>query len=572
MFPRLNRYSQLRLIALLSFFTIGCTQDYTPARPYAETASTLSIEEEDMLIDNGEILLEQLDLAEVTDVSAASKSLNELQEEKRVSEEAKAFVADDLPTAPWTDLQKLPLERWEVYYLRTQPLGYIQQSFRRSTAGDEDRIVIETKSSIQQSKNGESVQTQSDFFVVESATGELKSIDGKITQGDTVEQINVVVASDVVRVTKTFGERRTVENLARDKNIRGPFAVEESLISKPMIEGETRKLLVFEPSLADLVRVELVARGKSRVPVTSGEFLQLLEIEQRVHHKESILSTTLWIDEEGHIRKRYLGLRGLTAHSVPQDIAMAIRDATKLQGLAKKSISLDKPIDLPIEASSVVFRANSIEVDPFKIFSTNNWQLVRSLSPLSSDIEVQPLRVREILSRQAPAQRVQEQFLEASQFIDHRDKTIIDLKDEWLSKNTDLPKPLQIAAGVRGLVQLREMSFNVYPASQVALRKETDSLGAAFLACAALRSAEIPAQVATGLKYNKNSTSPAMEFHSWVEVFSNGQWLPIDCSQEDLALPLTTLKIADSAVSDQNPLTVVVPVFDAIQAINLVVR
>lgn len=560
-------------LTLTSLGQLGCQQDYNPSWDYADTPSTLPLEEEITLVDNGEIALEQLDLDGLSDIGEATKSLSQLNQERQAEQKANQFTPDPIPAEPWIDAKRLPLENWESYYLKNKAVGYIRRDFQKSPVGESDRLLIKSNSEIHHGTSSDAPLSTANMMVVESRRGEFRSIKGTIVFGSSNTSVSAVVTLDTLTITTVRDGKTTERKIPLDPNLRGPFAAEESLLLSPMKQGEVRKLLTFDPSVSDVVQVELIGRGNSRVPMASGEFLNLFEIEQRATYGNDTFITTFWTDETGQIKKRYLGAAGMTSNQVSKETGAAILDIAKLKGLAKKTVSLPAPIELKSDATKISFRALSRRGDPFNYFSSTSWQLIHSVSPMIVDVDVTRLNAREALMQQ-PLQNmpVEEVYLADSHYIDFKQQSVSQLADQWLKAEGDAPAAIKIAEGVHKLLELGHFDCGLDTASEVAHTKKSDCLGAATLMCAAARSAKIPARIAYGLTYEQHENGPHMQFHAWPEVYHGDKWLPLDCTRDDLQLPLTTLKVTDSPLDGQNAVTPILKVFEAIQALELSVR
>ncbi len=559
-------------LVFVSLMLTGCPVDYTPIRPAEETPSTLSREEEGILIDRGESLLSELELEDLDGLQKTTKSIADVRRDKVAAVEANKFAPDELLQTGWIEQVELPLEHWEVFYRRNEPIGYSHRVYRQSKAAGENRIVIDVDSTIQ-SNQGESVLlTNTNCMIVESMNGGLKSIDNKIQQDSSASTISVVAASDIVRVTGSLQGVAMNKTLPRDLRLRGPFAVDESLYHAPMQAGETRRLQIVDPTAGEVINVELLGRGNARVPIVTGEYLDLMEVEQRVMRGEQVLASTLWCDDKGRIQKRFLGIGGITSYATDKDLALSIRSGLILRNSKKKSIELSSKIDTKVPPSSIVFRVTSSHSDPYQLVRGNAWQLVTSVSPLSCDVEVRPKDTELLLSRNSAASQADAEFMTKSSYVDFDHEVIVALKNELIDSTSAIPTPLQIAVGLQKRLNFGELTFQLTPASQTAVSKETDIVGGAVLACALARSVGVPARVATGLTYRDDPLQPQMIFHAWTEVFHDGNWLPIDSSQPDGKLPPVSIWLAASAMNDGNPLQPMVAAFEAIEKLDLMIR
>ena len=97
------------------------------------------------------------------------------------------------------------------------------------------------------------------------------------------------------------------------KDIRGPYAAEQSMARKPMEEGETRHLKMYIPDVNRVVEFTLTAGPISEVALGDGSTRPLRKIVQTATldgKARPELAATLWADSSGQVLKSEVRLAG----------------------------------------------------------------------------------------------------------------------------------------------------------------------------------------------------------------------------------------------------------------------
>ncbi len=554
----------------------GCYTDYSPMSERIDSPTTVSIEEEDRLIERGTALLQELGIEAEIISNNAAKSVEQVRADQAMLTPQAQFVAEPLPNSDWLPAEKLPFERWEVQYYHHEPLGYLHQYSRASDVGGEQRIVTEIDA-ITRSRTGDLGDEQNiNMLLIEGTNGRFKSIDYKVQSSKSLTTVKAIVITQELRVTVKGPGKNEQKVIEWDESIRGPMAVEQSLLREMIDEGENRSLSVFDPTVADVVKVQLLGRGFTRVPTLGGVFAQLMEVEQTIFHKDQSFVSTLWVDQAGVIQKRYLGGRGFTSFAADLAMANAVRDAAILSRLDKKDISLQTSLTSSQSRDEITFRISSVNEDPYKRFPQSSRQKVSSISAIVADLqvtrqEIAGLVTPDISDAESANRQEVDPALKSGPIIQANSGMVQAIVEKW--KTADDGKTIQRLAQQVNL-ELRPLEFtnSVSPASVVLTAKQADCTGYAVVMCAAARAANIPARLASGLTYFTRDGEPAMRYHMWTEVLVDGNWIEIDATQEDGTLPLATIKVTDSNLDDENPYSIILPIFRLIQDIDITIR
>ena len=100
---------------------------------------------------------------------------------------------------------------------------------------------------------------------------------------------------------------------------------------------------------------------------------------------------------------------------------------------------------------------------------------------------------------------------------------------------------------------IEKAPLDVFSAVDVLEQKKTECQGHAYLFTALARALGIPTRVVSGLAYSKQLEG--FLFHSWVESWTGGRWLPIDPTFGQATADATHIKLLEGeALSDLLPL------------------
>ncbi len=560
----------LQLIVVCFFFTSGCYQDYTPIREQVDSPTTLGIDEEDRLIERSETVLQQLELTDLSNVKQATKSLEQLRADDAVNNEVK-IESDPLPDQRWIQKSEMPMERWEVQYVRSQPVGFLHTVVRLPEVGREDQIIIEIDGLLMSAIESENTAQVIDLMMTESPAGELISLDLKSEKGQTSSVVNAITIGEQLRITTTKAKSTQQRTVTKPKNLRGPLAVEQSLRFKPIANDEKRVFEVFDPSVSDIVFATIQAKGRSRVAMLDGDFVELTEIERVLTSKGISFTSTFWVDNEGIVQKRFTSAGSITSYSCDREYADAIADLFAVKSQKVKEVVLQSPLTVAKEAESTVFRISSTLADPFGVFLSDAHQTVRSVSAFAVDVEIQRKSIDTTSVEQSMTSTQLEPYLANSVYIQPENARVKILADRLAGPSRPATQINRLTKGLHDLMKLQSLKLPIQPAAYATLKPESDCLSQAMLLCSMARSRGLPSRVACGLTYNQNPEAPAMKFHSWVEVYKRDRWESYDPTTESGELSLMTIKVSDSAMEGQNPYRAVLQTFRVIQQIEIII-
>ena len=471
----------------------------------------------------------------------------------------------DDPAKPWTTADQLPRDIWEVQYLGNLPVGYLHRHAEVSKTQGKKVFRIETVGETRVSIQGKTQIQKLRLATLEQDNGDLIQLEGALESGDNKQSFKGSVLSGVLRFTNTINGKVTQTKIDWKDSFRGPFAVEQSLIRKPMQERERRKLKYFDPISVRLIDGLIEADEWISTPTMLGGTRELLEVRNTALVGDSGLKSLVWVDPNGEGYKTLIASANLRSFRTTPVEAQSVASLFELQALEVRSIPLRGAVQSLLDEAvpeSRTYRVTHESKDPFSLFSDRTNQRIRSLDAKSAEISIFPVNEsQELVGGIATEERIDPTTLASTEFLPASSPFVAKLADAILSADQEFdPKKATVSEKVRVCqkeifkrVQFKEFDNQVHSINQVIRLKKANAVEHSILMTAVCRSLKIPARIAFGYQYNGSSDAPAMRFHAWVEYRDGDRWIPIDSTEKDPGIKLDRIKVIESSYSDDNP-------------------
>jgi hypothetical protein len=121
-------------------------------------------------------------------------------------------------------------------------------------------------------------------------------MEGSLEMNDNKQSFKGSVLSGVLRLTKTINGKVSQTKIDWKDSFRGPFAVEQSLIRKPIQERERRQLKYFDPIMVRMIDGLVEADEFISTPTMLGGTRNLLEVRNTALVGDSGLKSLVWVD------------------------------------------------------------------------------------------------------------------------------------------------------------------------------------------------------------------------------------------------------------------------------------
>jgi hypothetical protein len=549
---RLGSFSIAMLTVLMSTMAVGCSKPQPERRSPEEILQeltqvdsdspngeekTIATQAEKLLSDKANTNNNEM---KTTPASDSAQTDNAVLVIDAVPEQRKrSLPVEDVNTSPWIFDSSRPLETWEVIYRGNVPVGYTSKKSVPDNRGSETLIKTDLRSVLRFAKDGKEIRQELIINSVERPNGELVSLTTKVQTGSDIRMLVARVDGSNMEAELITNNNKQKNTVAWDNNLRGPFAIEQSMMRKPMKDNESRLVKFLDPMSSRIVETRLDAQSKYKTPVMLGKSRLMLEIKAETRDGNVLSESTLWSDEDGVILKSYVQASDLRIFRVDEDTYTDVEGGFDLSFSAKRSLPLSiKPDKLEVYRKALeienlmTYRFQLRQSDPHQSLSNRSYQRKKSLDAFTSEITVIRLTDREefpvgVETNDNPTTS----DLDLISLVDPNnpifDRVCIDILPQ--ADNGDVHLKVQ-AIAKRLSEKYESVGFNneVRKLTVSLSTNRLNSVEHAMALIALLRKEKIPARMAIGFAYDRSASQPSMVFQAWVEYHHAEWWWPID--------------------------------------------
>jgi hypothetical protein len=459
---------------------------------------------------------------------------------------------------------------WDVLLLQGTRVGYAHTTARDVGSG---RVVLSTENTNHIAIRRGKETSRQDVRIVtqERPGGEMLSFEAEISMGPAPIRMTGKVSGDRLEVTTTGAATAPVRtSIPWSADNRGPFAMEQSLLRKPMQPGERRTMKTFEVEVQQVADVEMGAKDYETTKLLSGS-QRLLRIETVTRFaNEQKLELTVWTDREGNVVKsRFPMLGGLETYRVSKSEALKEADAVAFDLLPSMMVKVEPALVDAHRTKEVKYRVHLEGSDPASVFATGPTQAIKSIDANTAEITVYAIRPgRHDGNRNAPANPPTADDLRPNAWVQSDDRLIVadarkaagDEKDPWRVA-------VALERFVNREVTNKNFSQTFASAAEVARSREGDCTEHSVFLAALCRARGIPARAAFGLVYLPSEQ--AFFYHMWTEVYIEKRWIPIDATLSQGGIGAAHLKIAQSSLKDATASSAFLPVVQILGRLSI---
>ncbi len=484
-------------------------------------------------------------------------------------------VQDD-PREHWMSLDTLPRDVWEVQYRGNEPIGYTHRRVEASIAEGSHLVRVEAESRMRVRTGDKLLDQRFRISTIERDNGELVSIDGVLELGEGRREFKGFVASGGLRLTNTLNGQSSLIVIPWDDSFRGPFAVEQSMVRRPLLPGETRKLKLLDPSSNSVIEAVLQAGAYFPTPVMTGSAPELLEVRCTIQTANGSLPVLHWVDESGESLKSYQQQLDTRTFRVDRESARLIRSMADADSFEHLEIPCSGATSQWIDATESKYIVSNQAQNPFRLFSNRVNQRTRAVDPHTVQVTVVQTVSKEMMALSPTSDGTpDESTRKRTTTIDFDHPQVVELAKLFLGAakvEADADVPLRAGVLQRSLFEwlpVKDFDRRVASASQTVQRRSGDCAEHAILLTALCRANDIPARLVSGLVWNHSIEHPTMRFHMWVEAHDGTQWIGLDSTQDRFPIPTDRVKMLESPLSSNNPYDLINPVLETIQQIQI---
>ena len=444
------------------------------------------------------------------------------------------------PDKPADTLER---EIWDVCFLQGVRVGYVQTSYYKTVQFGKPAVRIEADAHITLTRNGQETNQQFRSTSIETPEGRLLSFKTEMLMGAEPTTVAGRFIGKSLQLETITPGKKTTAAIDWSPDYGGFFAVQQSLIRKPMQPGQRRTLHALAEGFNQLATVEMLARDWQQTPLMHGDY-NLLRIDTMLYFPDgNKMEQTVWTDRLGDMLKTSGQPMAMETFRATKEEALQKIDASSLDITLDTVVKLAKPLPDAHDMQRAVYRMHLDGGDPAAAFVAGPTQNIKSLDAETADVTVHAIRPDNDNNKPPSADRVTQADLPTAadrspnNWIQSDNPKIIALAKE---ASGGLSDPWAVAVRlekfVHDYINRKNYSRAFSSAAEVVQTREGDCTENAVLLAALCRARGIPARVAIGLVYVPNLQGFA--YHMWTEVFIYKSPLPSGEGKEKSPLPL----------------------------------
>lgn len=571
------------LLFFLSLLTcVGCT----PSSPTDRFAATEKVLRE-VGGNSRPVKPTEIAIAPTTSEQAAENESKEANSARinstRSGAQPRPKISTDDPSKKWTTAVSLPRDLWEVQYLGNAPVGFSHKKTDVSENLGSNHLRHQLDSRIRVSVKNIPTEQRIRLMTFERDNGELIWMEGSLEMGSTKQSFKGTVNQDVLRLSGEDNGKRFDIQLEWKKDYRGPFAVEQSMLRKPMLPGELRKLKYFDPLRRKLVDGVLDAKAYIPTPTMLGGSQELLEVRSIGVIGEGGSQSLLWVDQKGEGLKSFVQENDILSYRSTPIIGEIFESCADLRALPAVAIPLSGDIETIVEKdselTSATFRFRHKTVELYPVFTDKIGQDIQSVDPKTVDVTVFRNRIEpDPVSRwtsvaKNPAYLADSDFVpKDTPSIQKLGKGLIAADNSLSNDSSNIDKAKTCQREIQKHMSLIEYDVQIRPLPFVAKSRKGNCVEHATMLAAVCRSLGIPSRIAIGVKLNGSNETPMMKFHTWVEIQDGLRWVAMDSSQESIPTFIDRVKFRDSDFNGKNPYLDILEVYKLLPGLEIRVK
>lgn len=460
--------------------------------------------------------------------------------------------------------QEAPLadrESWYVYYIEGARVGYGRTTIRTDSQQDRKVVRIEGLSHLELKRFGQQVVQEVRFTSVESPSGGLIAFDTEIRQAQTSAiRTRGKVVGDRLEVETTTAGKTASSSIPWSEEYGGMYAVERSLLRRPMRPGERRTIRALVPGFGQVATVELSALEYEQVRLLGGTF-ELLRINTVMRFPGDIaLQGATWIDRTGEVLKNWTAAMQVEEIRATKALALQRIEPSQFDLGWDTTVKVERPLPGAHDTRRVRYHVRLEDGDPAGVFFSGPTQQVTRTGPHTAEITVFALRPGQSAGNLEVAEEPPSAAdLQPNSMIQSDDPKIVAMARNVAGEETDAWRIVgKLEQYVHELIAEKDFSQAFATAAEVAENPVGDCSEHAVLLAALARALEIPARTAVGLVYMEGTQS--FGYHMWTEVHVKGRWIPVDATLAKGGIGAAHLKLSHANLAGSSVYSSFLPV------------
>lgn len=386
---------------------------------------------------------------------------------------------------------------------------------------------------------------------LETPDGRLIEYSSVLKQGTAAMTTEGRVAGDKLNVKVTTTGKTLAAAIPWSADIGGLYAIERSLLDKPMGPGETRAIRALEPTTNQVADNKLTA-GVSEAVKLLGETKELLRIDIDTTLGGQTIKNAVWTDASGEIWKRWSQPQNTEFFRTTKEIALAKVEPGKFDLGWDIAVPVSRRLENPHATKKVRYRVQLNDGDSAKVFPSGSSQQVRSTGEHSAEITVWAVRPDVPGNPESKEAGPTDADRSPGSLIQSDHPKVVEAAQQGAKGLSD---PWRIAVALEWhaeqLITKSGYAQAFDTAADALASGAGDCTEHAVLLAAMARARKIPARVAVGLVYKDKR----FLYHMWTEVFIDGRWIPLDATLARGGIGAAHLKLGHSSLDGPSPWT-----------------
>jgi len=461
-------------------------------------------------------------------------------------------------------------ETWDVHYVQQSRIGYAHTTLSNVTRQGRRIVRIEQVNRLVVLRDGQRTEQEIRYVSLETPAGKLIEFSSETAQGTVPLRTVGRVVGERLELEVTSRGKKTSRSVPWSEDYGGPYAVELSLLRRPLLPGQDRTIHAIDPMLAQVVTYRMTAKDYEPVETRLEGTAELLRIESvmRLDNGQT-LPAVLWCDRKGEILKTRLEAMAMETLRTTKSQALKKADVGSLDFVKDLLIKIDRPLPGGHDTKKVRYRLHLGNGDPAEVFVSGPSQRLKPIDPHTTELTVYAIRPgTSDGNTDAPDDQPTDDDLRSNNMIQSGDRRIVAMARKAAGDRQD---PWQVAQLLERYVFdfIKEIDFSqaFATAAEVAENPTGDCTEHAVLLAALARARGIPARVAVGLVYMPQNQS--FGYHMWTEVHIQRRWIPIDATLAKGGIGAAHLKLAHSNLKGSSAYSSFLPVIRVIGQLKI---
>jgi hypothetical protein len=459
-------------------------------------------------------------------------------------------------------------EAWDAVFLKGNKIGYVHTFVEKVSEKGRELFRVRQDQVYTFRRLDDTVTMKMMYGTIETADGQVLRLDTRtLTSENEIRVHGDAIKEKMNLIMDTGNGNRQEQVITWGKDVRGPYAAEQSMARKPMDEGESRVIKMYIPDLNRVVDFTFKAGPTAEVMLGDGLKRPLRKVVQTATldgKPQSVLDAVLWADSGGQVLKLESDMMGgIVMYRTTKEGATAPmpRGNARFDEIRNTIIAVGKIIPDPRRTTYVKYRLTLKDEEPAKVFPADGRQTIEP-GPDKNSLIMNVLATGPADGDAGPVV-VDAQFVRSNAIVSSDDERVKALANRAIAKaETPWDKAVRIEHWVFENIRDKNFAIAFAPADEVARNLSGDCSEHAVLAAAMSRAVGLPSRIAVGLLYvdNPRQRIKGFGYHVWHEVYVNQRWVALDSSWDQSKVDATHIKLGDTSLDGVAPFEAFLPI------------